>query len=204
MNEEYITIDTERSIKEPPTAVKVKQYTPYKLVEEKEKILSEKAEVFDFSKRDDAIEISGRLVETIKLHRALGLAASQCGILERVFVMGAEEDYTVMFNPSVIYTSDEQTHMEEGCLSYPFMFLCISRPSSIRIKYQNELGKEKEVFLEGLSARIAQHEIDHLNGITFHKRAKPLALKTSLKKREKQIQKFARELVSKGVGIKKK
>jgi peptide deformylase len=190
---ELITIDTEVAAK---TATKIKiSYEPYKLVSEDDPILCEYIDEFVFDGTIDATELSGRLTETLKLHRAFGLAAPQCGLEHRVFVMGAEGDYITAFNPKVISSSTEILHMEEGCLSFPFLTLAVSRSKEIEVEYQNDLGERINRVFSGISARIFLHEMDHLNGITFNKVAKPLSLKMGLKRREKQMKQFARELV---------
>ena len=75
------------------------------------------------------------------------------------------------------------------------MFLSITRPKSVRVRYQNKKGETEESTFDGISARVVQHELDHLNGVTFDTVAKPLALKLARKSREKKIKQFARELV---------
>jgi peptide deformylase len=188
--DEMITINTAQ-----PTAIKV-VYEPYELVGEDNSILKQKMEPFDFSSEIDPKEISNRLIQTLKNHRAYGLAANQCGLYYRVFVVGAENEYVTLFNPEITYLSEETVHLEEACLSFPFMFLNITRPKRIGVKYQDENGQYKEVQYDGLTARVVLHETDHLNGITFDEKAKPLALKNAKKSREKKIKQFARELVS--------
>lgn len=185
-----ITIDTGES----STKIIKHEYDRFDLVDENSPILKQVAKEFDFSTQD-AVELSGRLVETLKIHRAYGIAAPQCGISARVFTMGLDKEFLTMFNPKIIRSSFETVHMEEGCLSFPFLVLSITRPKDVTVSYQDEEGNNKEINLTGISARVAQHEIDHLNGITFHKVAKPLALKSALKKREKKIKNFARELI---------
>ena len=108
-------------------------------------------------------------------HKGVGLSANQIGIEERVFVMmidiEAQETITC-FNPRIIKESKDKVVMEEGCLSYPELYLEISRPSSIIVKYEDE---NKNVFkerLEGFSARVFQHEYDHMEGIDFTQRSK--------------------------------
>lgn len=197
MSEEIITIDTNQTA----TKVVVK-YEPYKLVEEKNPILKKKVSEFDFNSGIDALELSNRLTETLKTHRAYGIAAPQCGLPHRVFVIGAENEYITMFNPEILNVSEETVPLDEGCLSFPFMILKVVRPKSLTVRFKNEKGEEKQLTLSGISARIVQHEYDHLNGITFDTVAKPLALKMGLKKREKQIKQFARELVSQNIKIK--
>ena len=189
-----ISIDTGDGIQ---TATKITKFQPYNLVEEDDPILKTVVPIYNFDEEFNTKELAERLVETVKVHRAFGLAAPQCGILKRVFVIGAEEEYIVMFNPEITFSSQEQSHMEEGCLSFPFLFLSVTRPKEIEVKYQTERGEVKVMKLQGISAKVFQHELDHLNGVTFMSRAKPLALKMSMKRREKQIKKFARELVSK-------
>lgn len=169
------------------------------LVEEQNQILKQIMPKFDFSDESlDAKQISDDLIETLKAHKAFGIAANQCGLMHRVFVVGAEDAYITMFNPEILNISDEVVHMPEYCLSFPFLELYISRPESIVIRYQDVDGNVKTDKFSGLTARCCIHELEHLDGKTFHQNAKPLALKTGLKKREKQIKNFARELVQSG------
>ena len=186
---EIITINTSL-----PTAEKV-VYERYELVGEEDPILKKKLEKFDFSSSINTKELTGRLIETLKINRAFGLAANQCGLPYRVFVMGAGDNYFALYNPEIIKVSEENVHLEEGCLSFPFLFLSITRPKSLTVKFQNEVGDYVTLDLDGISARVVLHEIDHLNGITFDTVAKPLALKMAKKSREKKIKSFAKELV---------
>jgi peptide deformylase len=185
-----ITIDTGESA----TKIIEHKYDRFELVEENDPILKQIAEEFNFSS-ENAVELSGRLTETLKTHRAYGIAAPQCGISRKVFVMGFDKEYMTLFNPKIVRSSLETVHMEEGCLSFPFLSMAITRPKDVTVSYQDVDGNNKKINLTGISARVAQHEIDHLNGITFDKVAKPLALKSSLKRREKRIKSFARELI---------
>jgi len=108
-------------------------------------------------------------------HKGVGLSANQIGIKERAFVMMSDletEETVTCFNPKIIKESKDMVIMEEGCLSYPELYLEISRPNSIVVKYEDE-GKEihKEK-LTGYIARIFQHEYDHMEGIDFTERTK--------------------------------
>ena len=123
----------------------------------------------------DRSKLSYTLNENMFHHNGVGLSANQIGIEERVFVMmidiEAQETITC-FNPRIIKESKDKVVMEEGCLSYPELYLEISRPSSIIVKYEDE---NKNVFkerLEGFSARVFQHEYDHMEGIDFTQRSK--------------------------------
>ena len=114
--------------------------------------------------------LSRTLIESMIHHNGIGLSANQIGISERAFVMIRDIEYNeiiVCFNPKIIKTYSEKVEMEEGCLSYPELFIEISRPSSIIVKYEDE-GKElHKVKLTGFIARIFQHEYDHMEGIDF-------------------------------------
>jgi peptide deformylase len=103
------------------------------------------------------------------MHDALGvgLAATQLGVLHRVLVYRAYSDdpLTVLVNPVIEWTSDEQELAEEGCLSLPGVHVEVERAVSVRVRAQDEHGAELEVEAEGLPARVIQHEIDHLDGV---------------------------------------
>jgi peptide deformylase len=81
--------------------------------------------------------------------------------------------------------------MEEGCLSIPDVFARVVRPAEIVVSYQNELGEEEKQNLDGLTARVFQHELDHLDGILFIDRIGPFARQRAFEK-AKKIQKMRR------------
>jgi peptide deformylase len=103
------------------------------------------------------------------MHDALGvgLAATQLGVLHRVLVYKAyaEDPVTALVNPVFEWMSDELEIAEEGCLSLPGVHVEVERHAQVRVRAQDERGKEVEVEAEGLEARVIQHEIDHLNGV---------------------------------------
>jgi peptide deformylase len=143
---------------------------------------------FDFTNPPvDPNEFASKLVDTCKHYRGLGLSANQCGYPYRVFVAGYGDEYVAFFNPRLLDSSEETVHMQEGCLSFPELLVFITRPASVKVAYQDYTGAEKETELHGLSARVFLHEFDHMNGILFTDKAKPLALKMSLQKRKKKI-----------------
>ena len=123
----------------------------------------------------DRSKLSYTLTENMFYHRGVGLSANQIGIEERAFVMIIDIDLQetiTCFNPRIIKESKKKVVMEEGCLSYPELFIEISRPSSIIVKYEDE-GKElHKVKLTGFIARIFQHEYDHMEGIDFTQKTK--------------------------------
>ena len=123
----------------------------------------------------DRSKLSYTLTENMFHHNGVGLSANQIGIEERVFVMMVDidlEQTIKCFNPKIIKESKDEVVMVEGCLSYPEMYLDISRPRSIIVKYEDE---GKSIFkrrLDGYIARIFLHEYDHMEGIDFTQRTK--------------------------------
>lgn len=93
-----------------------------------------------------------------------GLAATQVGIEEQIFVGDSGDGPFVVVNPEILERSSRNTVLEEGCLSFPEIRIRIGRAETIKVRYQNEFGQLIERELSGLPAKIFQHEIDHLNG----------------------------------------
>ena len=123
----------------------------------------------------DRQELSNTLKESMIHHKGIGLSANQIGIWERVFVMIRDMEYNetiTCFNPKILKESKKTIVMEEGCLSYPDLFLDIERPESVVIKYEDEDKKIHKMKLDGLAARVFQHEYDHMEGIDFTQRTK--------------------------------
>jgi peptide deformylase len=121
-------------------------------------------------------ELSQRLHATREKHRAVGLAANQVGIKARMFVMGNEALQFTCINPEIVDTSEDEIVYEEGCLTFPDLRLKIKRPGVIKVKYLDEDLAEKEHELKGIFARCFQHELDHLNGVTFDSKVSKLVL----------------------------
>jgi peptide deformylase len=185
---ELITINTEDSVKNITTPIQ--QSKVFQLVSENHSILKQILPEFDFKNPPvNANEFASSLVETCRLHRGIGLSANQCGFPYRVFVMGSGEDYVAFFNPKILKTYDE-VHMMEGCLSFPFLGLRITRPASVDVEYQDFNGETKQAHFSGISARCFQHELDHMNGIVYIEKVKPLALQTGMQKRNKLMKKL--------------
>lgn len=188
---DFITIDTGQ------TATRIKEsYEPYNLVGEDDPILKKPTFEVDFNSDINVKEIVGRLKETVIKTRAYGIAAPQVGLPYSIIVIGANEEYVPLINPKIISASDDSVHMEEGCLSFPFLVLGVNRPATVTVEFHNEQGEKLNLTFSGISARIVQHEIDHLHGITFDTKTKPLALKRGKVKREKQMKRFARHLIA--------
>ena len=162
----------------------------YPLVDENDPILREVMPEWDFSNPPtDAKKLASGLVDTCIYYRGYGLSANQCGLKHRVFVMGSGEEYVAFFNPKIISTTGEK-HMAEGCLSFPFLGLSITRPEVVNVEYQDYNGEVKKATFSGISARCFLHELDHMNGIVYTTKVKPLALQMGMQKRKKLMKKF--------------
>jgi peptide deformylase len=139
------------------------------------------------------VMLAKRMKMTMKLYGGIGLSANQCGVSERMFVIGTDEFQMVCINPKVIKKSETAVKNKEGCLSYPGLFLSIDRPDWIDVEYTDEFGNTKESRLEGVSAQCFLHELDHLNGIKFVTYAKPVALQMARKKQKKTVKTIVRK-----------
>ncbi len=161
----------------------------YELVEESSKVLRQPTSTFDFDNAPvDPTELKTKLVETMYKGQGLGLSANQVGISARAFVMRTEDekDAVICINPTIRAWSQERVMMEEGCLSFPGLFVSISRPASIEVEYHDEHGKKQEAKYGGITARCFQHELDHLDGILFIEHASRLKLERAIKRRTKR------------------
>lgn len=137
------------------------------------------------------VTLAKRLKMTMKLYSGLGLSANQCGVAERIFVIGTDDFQLVCVNPKVI-DQGPAVKDKEGCLSYPGLFLNVERPSWIEAEFTDEFGEVKQVKLHGLSARCFLHELDHLDGIRYTSHVKSLALKMARQKANKIVKKIIR------------
>jgi peptide deformylase len=108
----------------------------------------------------------------MRRENGIGLAAPQIGLSKRLFVMSVDGHDRACFNPEIVSSSDVFAEFEEGCLSFSGDSCILKRPDEIRARYQNHFGDWVEADLLGLEARCFQHELDHLEGITMHDRAK--------------------------------
>lgn len=113
--------------------------------------------------------LANELVNFMNKKKALGLAANQVGQNVRLFVMRTGSGTILRcFNPSIIGHNEHYQIAVEGCLSFPGEFVDVPRLSGIKVNYCNAKGEEIERELFGLDARVFQHELDHLNGVTMH------------------------------------
>ena len=156
------------------------------LVNETDPILKQKAERWDFENHINAVVIEREMIETMKANNGIGLAANQVGLLRRVFVMKLSDGREMgFFNPTILVGDNADIQGREGCLSFPNLWLNIARSDEITAMYLDNTGKQCIIELEGIDSRCFQHELDHLDGITFTEYVSDLKLKMARKKQRK-------------------
>ena len=173
--------------------------TIYKLIEKNNPVLS--IPLSGCSKDLDRQELKDNLIETMEDYMGVGLSANQCGIMERVFVMYSDikkKEIIACFNPRIVTESDENVMMDEGCLTWPGLWVQVKRPEGIEATYEDENGKLQEIALFGLECRIFQHEMDHMEGTNFTKKVSKLRLDRAKKRATKQRKKIINMSLSRG------
>jgi len=125
----------------------------------------EAQEVVEFD--GDLEQLVERMIRLMQDARGVGLAANQVGILRRVFVIQADEDEEprALVNPVIVERSGEVADDDEGCLSMQGVVVSVERPVGVRMEARDADGNPVTIELEGLPARVAQHELDHLDGV---------------------------------------
>ena len=146
----------------------------------------------------DRKELSESMFDTMKKYGGLGLSANQVGLHFNMFVLGDHPEIEkglkmTCFNPMIISSSVEEETMKEGCLTFPFVFLNITRPRKVVVKYEDENGELKEGSLDGMISRGFQHEYDHMLGKTFVDGVSKMKLDMAYKKAEKMMKKYKRQ-----------
>ncbi len=117
-------------------------------------------------KFDESLEhLAEEMLETMREHEGVGLAANQVGRLKRILVAALEDEEYVIVNPEINESGGESEKDVEGCLSIPEIQVEVERPTQVTVSGQDQSGSPVRLEAEGLLARILQHEMDHLNGV---------------------------------------
>ena len=164
------------------------------LVKETDPFLKEMPVGFDFENPQvDPEKLSKQLIDNMVHYEGLGLSANQIGIPVTVFAMRMDEHGLVVFNPEIFEWSEETTYIKEGCLSFPGLWVAIERAKGIATKFQLADGEEQSGNFVDLSARIFQHEYEHMEGALFIDNVSRLRLKSAMRKRNMNLRKLKRE-----------
>jgi len=165
---------------------KFKPVRSYEVLAHPDPRLSQKSIEINFNSEEEKADLDQLivdLIETMRKEKGAGLAAIQVGIPKRVFVYdgGDEEGESALINPSITYRSETLLEDEEGCLSFPALYAPVNRAEKVIAEGYDRSGRPVTVEAEGFLARVFQHEIDHLDGVTFVERldeeGKKLALR---------------------------
>ena len=125
------------------------------------------------TKVDESIrKLAREMLQSMYAAKGIGLAAPQIGINKELLVIDVNfEDSAaeplILINPEITDFGSTLNSYEEGCLSIPGVYLNVVRPSTIKLKFRDEMGRPRKMKADGLLARCIQHEMDHLNGILF-------------------------------------
>ena len=179
------------------------EYEIYKLVDFYDSILRKPTIPFKFESLEDnkkAHYMAFSMAETLSELGGLGLSANQIGLNVSVCAINMGNEIWTMFNPEIIEHSLIPSAYQEGCLSYPGLYLKIPRWETIKVKFQAINGKYVLQEFSGLTAVCVQHELDHLNGVLFTDKVSKIKLeqakrkvKNNLKKMEKMTVKSKEE-----------
>ena len=128
---------------------------------------------------NDFEQFESDMIKLMLEERGMGLAANQIGITKRFFAIGHDsfdtfQKHAIIWNPQVINFSKDKVIDVEGCLSFKGTFVKVERPKQIEVQYETTQGKTRFAKLNGMESKCFQHELDHLDGITFNKRVSKL------------------------------
>jgi peptide deformylase len=171
---------------------------PLSLVSPYDPILREKLEPYRFAGANvlEIEEILRQMIAVLIDHKAYGISANQVGLRHRVCVVGGADGmgYEAMFNPRIIENGKDEETEEEGCLSFPFLYLKVKRYTWVRVAWENQGGVACEHMFTGLTSRIIQHEIDHLDGITITQKVSPFELRRGKERAMKLAKRYKRHV----------
>lgn len=190
MSEDNIlVINTEETIEQP------QKLEPLPLYDDNHPMLSKETPEYETrTLPNNAMDtLVKRMRMTMKQFGGIGLSANQCGVFERVFIIGTDDFEMVCINPKITRVSENMIKENEGCLSFPGLYLKIPRNETIDVEYTTEKGEVKQQTLTGITARCFLHEYDHMFGVKFTDHVGPVSLKMAKQKQQKMIKKIIRK-----------
>lgn len=189
---EFLTINTGAGL------VKEERIDPLPLYDDTHPLLKQSMpEYTDTLPNKRMTTLAQQLKMTMKKFGGIGLSANQCGVAERVFVIGTDYFQIVCINPKIVAHSEETVKEKEGCLSYPGMYLNLPRYLWIEAEFTTETGEVKRMKFEGITARCYQHELDHMNGIRYTDHVGPASIQLAKQKQAKLMKQTQRKLKKK-------
>ena len=165
-------LDPEREARRQLALAQIRQYPDPVL-----RMEARPVEEFD----EDLQRLVARMKDLMQDANGVGLAATQVGVLRRVFVFSPEDDRVfALVNPTLGEQAEETDTDDEGCLSIQGVTVPVTRSTAVRLEGFDEQGREVAYDLEGMAARIAQHEFDHLDGKLMLDRTTPDARREAM------------------------
>jgi peptide deformylase len=166
-------LDPEREARRRLALAQIRQYGDPVL-----RMRANEVESFD----DDLRRLVERMIGLMQDARGVGLAGTQVGTLQRLFVFQAteEDEPQAVVNPVLVESSDEKIAETEGCLSLQGVTVPVERPVRVTLEGKDESGADVRLELEEHAARVVQHELDHLDGILTIDRTTPEARREAL------------------------
>ncbi|TSC56569.1 MAG: peptide deformylase [Parcubacteria group bacterium Greene0714_21] len=113
---------------------------------------------------EETLSLILQMKQTMDANNGIGLAAPQIGVSKRIIIVKDKKENHAFLNPQILKQSRKKEEDEEGCLSLPGLFMQVKRAKRVEVLALTPEGKEVKIEAEGLTSRIFQHEIDHLNG----------------------------------------
>jgi peptide deformylase len=151
-------LDAEREARRRVALAQIRQYPDPVL-----RMRAHEVEQFD----GELARLAERMTSLMNEAAGVGLAANQVGVLQRIFVFqpSSEEEPRALVNPQIVERGDEAEEDGEGCLSMQGVLVPVERALSVTIEARDPAGEEVRLELEGMAARVVQHELDHLDGV---------------------------------------
>jgi peptide deformylase len=165
-------LDPEQETRRRFALAQIRQYPDAAL-----KMQARPVEEFD----EELVKLVDRMKQLMHDARGIGLAATQVGVLQRLFVFQPNEDETVaIVNPEIVEKSEDTDVADEGCLSIQGVTVPVERSLTVTVVGKDERGEDIRYELEDYYARCVQHEVDHLDGVLMLDRTTPEARKEAL------------------------
>jgi peptide deformylase len=165
-------LDPEREARRRLALAQIRQYPDAAL-----KMKARPVEQFD----DDLARLVERMKQLMADANGIGLAATQVGVLQRLFVfLKGEDEVLAIANPEIVERGSETEVDDEGCLSIQGVLVPVERPTTVTIAGKDERGNDVRYELEDTAARCVQHETDHLDGVLIIDRTTPEARREAL------------------------
>ena len=155
------------------------------LVLEDDPILKKRGQPFDFDNpQEDPEKLKKELYEAMIKYEGLGLSACQIGIDLKVFAMRFEDDVICCFNPRINDYSEETTYVSEGCLTFPGLFFPVTRALGINCTFADFEGTVVTASFSEISAKVFQHEFDHMMGKQYLEYASAYMIRNARRKQK--------------------